>query len=205
MSPAGVWRAGHDLDDHQGVTDPVDTRCRTGSPARTGRGLRRLGVLAVVLSFVGVWGYVLYLTFFEGRADLRDHLDDTEWVATAEATCAPTATAIEGLPLASELDSFDERAEVLDTATERLERMVRELQALAPPSEADEARAVERWLVDWEAYNQDRREYADRFRAGEDEPFRVTDRGGYQIDVLIDDFAIKANDMPSCATPDDVG
>lgn len=205
MSRRGVWRAGHPLDDHQEVTDPVDTRSSASSPTPTGGRLRRLGVLAVVVSFVGIWGYVLYLTLFEGREDLRDHLDDTEWVATAQATCAPTATAIEGLPYANEVDSLDGRADVLDTATDRLDRMVRQVRALVPPSEDDEARAVERWLVDWEVYNQDRREYADRFRAGEDEPFRVTDRGGYQIDVLIDDFAIKANDMPSCATPDDVG
>ena len=36
-----------------------------------------------------------------------------------------------------------------------------------------------------------------------DRPFSVTDRGGYQIDVLVDDFA-RVNYMESCEAPDDV-
>lgn len=183
------------------MTDAVDIDPEQRRPSRS----KRLGVLAVVASFIGIWGYVLYLSVFVGRADLRDRLDDTDWVESAEATCAPVAASIERLPFASELDTLDERADVLDTATAELEVMVRRLRGLVPPAEADEARAVSRWLDDWEEYNRNRRAYADRFRAGEDDPFRVTDRGGYQIDVLLDDFAVKANDMPSCAPPDDVG
>jgi hypothetical protein len=83
--------------------------------------------------------------------------------------------------------------------------MVADLRGLVPPDDPEEERAVSRWLDDWEEYLRNRRAYADRFRAGLDEPFRVTDRGGYQVDVLIDDFAARANDMPSCAPPDDVG
>ena len=166
---------------------------------------RRLGLLAVVASFVGIWGYVLYLSIFVGRAEPKDHLDDTEWVAAAEATCAPTANAIDRLGFASELDTPAQRAEVLDDATARLEAMVRRLRDLPPPADAAEARAVGRWLDDWEEFNRNRRAYAENFRAGEDEPFVVTERGGYQIDVVLEEFAAKANDMPSCAPPDDVG
>lgn len=189
------------ISDHRGVSELVETESeRSGwSP------IRRFGVVAVIASFVGIWGYVLFLSFFVGRADLRDRLEDQQWVETAEATCAPTGAAVERLPFASELDSLDERADVLDTATARLEAMVRRLRTLAPPDDGAQARAVGRWLDDWEEYNRNRRAYADRFRAGLDEPFRVTDRGGFQVDVLLDDFAVKANDMPSCAPPDDVG
>lgn len=182
------------------MTDPVDVDI---APDR--RPLRRAGVLAVVAVCVGIWGYVMYLSIFVGRAEPADRLSDTDWVTTAEATCAPAARAIERLPFASEIDTPAERADVLDEATGRLERMVVALRGLVPPDDPEEARAVGRWLDDWEAYNQDRREYADRFRQGLDEPFRVTDRSGYQIDVLIGEFATKANDMPSCAPPGDVG
>ena len=164
-----------------------------------------MGVVLAVASFVGIWGYVLYLSFFVGRADPMDELSDDGWVESAEATCAPTAAALRRLPYANELEDPAERAEVLDAATERLERMVAQLRGLVPPNDPEEARAVARWLDDWEEFNRNRRAYAERFRAGLDEPFRVTDRSGYQIDVLIDDFAAKANDMPSCAPPDDVG
>ena len=186
------------MGEHRGVTDVVD---RSQGPDR----LRRLGVAAAVLSFVGIWGYVLYLSFFVGRADPRDRLEDAEWVATAEAVCAPTTSAISRLGYASELHDPLERAELLDDATTRLEGMVARLRSLSPPDDPAEARAVGRWLDDWEEYNRNRRDYADAFRAGEDEPFVVTERGGYQIDVVLEDFAAKANEMPSCAPPDDVG
>lgn len=174
------------------------------SAPRPGPRLRRLGVLVVVAGGVGLWGYVLYLSAFVGRADPRDELDDTSWAVAAEQTCAPSRAAIDDLPLASEAGSPAERAELLDVATAELESMVDRLDALVAPDDPAEARAVERWLADYRAYLQDRREYADRFRRGLDEPFRVTDRGGFQVDLLIDDFA-RVNDMESCATPDDVG
>ncbi len=183
------------------MTDVVPAE--TGSRPHARR--KRIAVLAVVASFVGMWGYVMYLSFFVGRADPRDHLDDEAWVQAAEATCAPTAAAVAREPYANQLDTPAERAAVLDDATAELETMVQRLRALPPPAAEDEARAVDRWLADWEEYNRNRRAYAERFRAGQDEPFRVTDRDGYQIDVLIDDFAAGANDMPSCAPPDDVG
>lgn len=186
------------------MRDPLETSSPPASPQR-GRPLRRLGFAAVALSFVGIWGYVLYLSFFVGRADHRDKLDDTRWVESAEATCEPTAASIEQMPFISEVDDPVERAELLDQATDELERMVVQLRGLVAPAEPEEARAVDRWLDDWELYNQDRREYAEFFRSGRDEAFTVTDRGGYHVDVLLDDFAVKANDMPSCAPPDDVG
>ena len=85
--------------------------------------------------------------------------------------------------------------------------MVDRLDGLALPADPEEAAAVERWLADYRTYLGDRRAYeaaqrdpaADRY----DEAFSVTDRGGYQIDVLIDDFA-HVNYMESCETPDDV-
>lgn len=179
-----------------------DTEPR-GDADRSSR-LRRAGVLAVVASFVGIWGYVLYLSVFEGRAEPRDRLDDTAWTEAAEETCATTRADLARLPYASEVDSLAERADLLDAATDELEVMVRRLDGLFPPSDAEEARAVERWLADYREYLQNRRDYADRFRRGLDEPFRVTDRGGFQIDVLVDDFA-HVNYMESCETPDDVG
>lgn len=187
------------VDDHRGVSDPLPP---VSDPPR--RSLRRVGVALVVASFIGIWGYVMYLSIFEGRAEPRDRLDDTEWVAAAEETCAEARADFGDLPFASELDTPAERAEVLDRVTDELEVMVTRLRGLVPPSEPAEARAVSRWLDDWDEFNRNRRAYADRFRAGVDEPFRVTDRGGSQIDVLLDEFAV-INNMESCAPPEDVG
>lgn len=170
--------------------------------------LRRLGVIAVVLSFVGIWGYVLYLSVFEGRAEPRDRLDDTAWTQSAEAACASSVPVFAALPLASEADSPEERSALLAPATDELEDMVERLEELPPPASDDEAGAVERWLADYRTFLQDRREYQasqlDPDDPRYDEPFSVTDRGGYQIDVLIDDFA-RVNYMESCETPPDLG
>ena len=184
----------------------TDTESPVPSDAR--RSMRRIGVAAVVASFVVIWGYVMFLTFFEGRAEPRDRMGDTRYTAAAEATCAESSGVFAGLPFANEVDSPPERGDLLDEGTDELEVMVTRLEGLVPPRDADEAVAVERWLADYRTFIQDRRAYAEAQRDPSsdryDQPFAVTDRGGFQIDVLLDDFA-GVNDMPSCETPNDVG
>lgn len=191
------------MGDHRGVSD-TGLDAPTATPRRP---WRRIGVLVVVLSFVGIWGYVMYLSFFEGRVGPRDRLDDTRWTQAAESTCARSVPVFDALPFASEVETPAERAELLEAATDELEVMVERLDGLNPPAETDEATAVDRWLADYRAYLVDRREYEaaqrDPTDPRHDEAFSVTDRAGYQIDVLIDDFA-RVNYMESCETPDDV-
>lgn len=164
----------------------------------------RLLAWAVALSVIGVWGYVMYLSVFVGRAEPRERLADETYRTEAEEICAPHRDRIDSLPFASELRSADERADQLDLATDELRVMITRLEQVELPDAPDEATAVGRWLVDWNTYLDDRDEYAERFRQGLDEPFRVTDRGGEQIDEKIDEFA-RINFMESCETPDDVG
>lgn len=187
------------------IVGVTDARAPETSAAR--RNLRRMGVLAVVASFVGIWGYIMWLSFVEGREEPRDRLDDTEWTAAAEAECAEVRERIDALPNAREVGSPEERADLLDAATDDLEELVDRVEELEPPREADEATAVSRWLADYRTYLLDRREYAAAQRDPDhpryDRAFSVTDRGGYQIDVLIDDFA-RVNYMESCEAPDDV-
>lgn len=197
------------MDDHLAVTDLGDLP--SDSPATAPRrrfNPRRFGVLVVVASFVGIWGYVLFLTLFAGRAEPRDRLDDTAWTQNAETTCARSTPVFDALPFASELDSPEQRADVLDDGSDELETMVGRLESLGPPDDEDEAAAVEAWLADYRVFITDRRAYADAQRDPADErydqAFSVTDREGFQIDVLIDDFA-RVNYMESCETPDDVG
>ncbi len=199
------------MDDHRVVTDLADASAdgpRGASSPRRRFNPRRFGVLLAIASFVGIWGYVLYLSVFEGRAEPRDRLDDTAWSATAEATCARSTPVFEALPFASEVGSPEERARILDDGTAEVEAMIARLAALEPPAAPDEAAAVAAWLDDYRTFAIDRREYAAAQRDSSDprydQAFSVTDREGYQIDVLIDDFA-HVNYMESCETPDDVG
>lgn len=165
---------------------------------------RRIFGIVVAVSVVAIWGYVMFLTVFEGRDEPRERLGDESYRAAAESVCAPYRDRIDDLPMAIEADNPAERADLLDTATDELDEMVDDLEELSPPQPDEEAEAVERWLADWDEYIQNRRDYAERFRAGIDEPFRVTARGGEQIDTKMDEFA-HINFMESCETPDDVG
>lgn len=196
------------MDDHRGVTELADPPADPQDPPRRRIAPGRFGVLLVIVSFVGIWGYVLYLSVFEGRAEPRDRMDDTAWTQAAEAECARSTPVFDALPFASELSSPAERADVLDAGTDELETMVDRVSELPPPSTEEEAGAVDRWLADYETFVGDRREYAASQRDPDDprydQAFSVTDREGYQIDVLIDDFA-RVNYMESCETPDDVG
>jgi hypothetical protein len=200
------WRPTPSGGDHRGVPGPSSSPPPSPIEAPRRR-FGRLWVLAVVASFVGIWGYVLYLSFFVGRAEPRDRLQDTTWAATAEETCADTRRVLDRLELASEVGSPEERADLLDTATDELAVMVTRLEGLRSPRDAAEARAVSRWLDDYRTYLGDRRDYAaaqrDPSHPRYDRPFSVTDRGGYQIDLLIDDFA-RVNYMESCESPGDV-
>jgi len=190
------------------TSDPRGGPDRLGHASERRRPLRRLGVVAVVASFVGIWGYVMYLSFFEGRVEPRDRLEDTRFTEVAEETCAESVAFFENLPFANEVDTPEQRADLLDRGTDELEVMITRLAGLVPPSDPVETGAVDRWLADYRTFVQDRREYADAQRDPADprydQAFSVTDRGGFQIDVLIDDFA-RINYMESCETSDDVG
>ena len=120
--------------------DRVVTDASDGTPRPT---IRRVGILVVALSFVGIWGYVMYLTVFVGRAEPRDKLEDPRYAEVAEATCAPFRTRVDRFPPAGSVDDPLERAALLDAATAELEAMVDQLDGVLPPSDAEEAAADE--------------------------------------------------------------
>lgn len=161
----------------------------------------------IIASFIGMWGYVMYLSFVEGRVEPRDRLTDTTFPIAAEAVCAGPVAAIAALPMANEVQSPEQRADLLDHATVELVAMVAELRRIPLPSVDGETGAVSAWLDDWDQYNLDRSEYAaaqrDPSNPRYDKAISVTDRAGFHIDTNIDDFA-HVNYMDSCETPDDV-
>lgn len=170
--------------------------------------IRRLGVLAVVASFVGIWGYVMYLSIFVGRADDPDLMDDRAWVAAAEETCAPFQATIGELPLAATVDSPAQRADLLDDATDIVEDMVAALRTLPAPATAEEAEVIVRWLADYDEYIRNRRVYADDQRDPTseryDRPISYTELGPRaRVSDAVTDFA-HINRMESCEPPLDV-
>jgi hypothetical protein len=158
----------------------------------------RLLIGAAVLAMAAMWGYVLYLALGPGRADPPDRLADPTFAAAAEARCAQTRAAIDALPPAFATPEPADRVAVLTEANEELERMLDDLEALAPSG--DDGRIVGLWLEDYRIFLDDRRDYADRLRADPEARLLVSPKDERQITRAIDGFA-EDNRMESCETP----
>ena len=172
-------------------TTPDARRWTTGRVLATG----------VVVALVAMWGYVVFLAFGPGRQDPPDRLDDPAFATAAEARCSAALDAIAQLPDASEVASATERAEVVDEANGELERMLDDLDALAPGG--DDGRIVRAWLADWQTYLGDRTDFAAALRVDPEARLLVSARDREQITEYLDAFAAD-NHMPACATPLDV-
>lgn len=182
--------------------DGVDDGAPTAP--RGGRVLRAFALVTVV-SFVGLWGYVLYLAFIEGRQPPVDRLEDPTFALAAEGRCEAAVDEVDGLPPASDASTPEERAVVLDQANGIYETMLADLDDLTHlVTDDEEAGRVDAWLADWGTFLGDREDYADRLRAGEDSRMLVSEKPGEgrHITGWIDEFAL-ANKMDSCVSPGD--
>lgn len=161
----------------------------------------RLGLIFAVVVVVGTVGMWLYL-FVLADPNVPDELDDESFGEQAQPICEAARAQIDDLGLAQDVQTPEERGENVAAANEILTDMVAQLQAFAPTNEHDTP-LVRAWFADWDAFLQDRAEYADALLAGEeDAELLVTAReeGGSQITVTLDHFA-EINDMPDCASP----
>ncbi|MGH9137836.1 MAG: hypothetical protein ACRD0G_12425 [Acidimicrobiales bacterium] len=144
------------------------------------------------------WGAILAYTAFGNPPDAPDHLDDPAFAAAAEPVCAGARGVIADLRLDLVADSPEERADQVDAENTVLRTMVADLREVdRPPGE--EGEWVVQWLDDWDTHVADRQQWADNFRAGEDEPFVETARRGEQVSSSVDHFA-EVNEMESCET-----
>ena len=158
-----------------------------------------------ILAVIGVGAIALFWMWALSPLAPRGHPDELDSEAFADAArplCATALEAMNELPLAREVDSMGERADLLDRGTEVWRDLVDDLTAIAPDPTTRDGDVVNRWLADYRIYLDDRDAYAANFRAGIDEPFTVTTKGRYQITEPIDEFAA-ANRIRDCATPGD--
>jgi len=132
-----------------------------------------------------------------------DELDDTAFLADAEARCEVFLEEIDALPKANTVNSPAERAPLVDQGTTLTVVLVEDLRSIAPLPDSDDGAIVAAWLADWEIYITDRNDYAAALRDGETGPFPVSARDGEQITEYIDGLST-VNPMPSCVVPLDV-
>jgi hypothetical protein len=182
----------------------VDVRETLEPDTAEGRGrATRWALVALAVALVAFWGWAfVYQLTNQGERDMPDRLDDLSWTPAADEVCRVTADRVDRLPPAFESDSATERAAVIDAATDEYERMLTELDALAP-DDGEAGRLVDEWLADYRVFLDDRRAYADALRADPTARFLVTEKYGSHITAPIDRFA-RVNEMEACMSPLDV-
>jgi hypothetical protein len=160
----------------------------------------RVILTIVVLAMVAMWIYALGPW---AREDPPGRLDDPAFAEAAEPVCATTVDELATLPQAYETETPEARADAIDDTNDLLTAMVTELRAFAPTT-GDDGNRVNEWLDDWLTYIGDRSELADELHDDHDARLHETAKADNHISEAIDFFAVTANDMPSCATPDDI-
>lgn len=159
----------------------------------------QLGLLVANLAF---WGGILGWTLVTEPGHPPDYLEDRRFPTAAEPICAAAMARVESFGSAAAVDSIAGRAELVERQDEVFADLVAELRALPVPG-GEEGEWVRSWLDDWETHLADREAWAATLRQGEDPPFIETARGNDRVSEAVDAFA-ETNEMPSCATFNDV-
>jgi hypothetical protein len=175
---------------------PVDDSPRRRSPWR-------YVILAVVALFAAFWIWAL---FFASKESVNK-IGDRAWADRAQGICVAAEARRMELADLRRVDPNDpailaERGDVVDRATDIVERMLDDVMAVTP-SDAKGRAIVPLWAQDYRTYIEDRREFADDLRAGKNDAFAETAVDGIPIS---DKLAVFAGDnrMPDCSPPIDL-
>ncbi len=164
----------------------------------------RVGFALLMVVFVSFWTWAL---FFASKEAIN-RIDDRAWADRAELICQDAKDSLVELADFREIrdagpELIVERAAILDTATDILERMVGDVVAATPSDQKGRA-IVPLWEADYRIYLQDRRNFADQLRdSGENLAFYESVGDGIPLSERIETFA-GDNEMPACAPPRDL-
>jgi len=151
-------------------------------------------LVAAIVAMIAFWIWAL---FFASK-EAVNKIGDTAWSARAEAICVDVDLQLTALD-AQASDDMAVRADLVDESTDLLSQMLDDLVAVQP-SDAKGQGIVPDWIAEYRILLQDRYDYADRLRAGENVPFTETAVGGVPITERLEKFALD-NRMPTCAPP----
>lgn len=160
--------------------------------------------LLVLLALIGaMWVYAL---FFASK-EVVNEIADRAWTQRAEIICKGAAT--ERISLAdfrpitdAGADALLERAQIVDLATDTLDRMLLKLEATKPTDAKGQA-IIPLWINDYRRYINDRRGYAEQLRLGTNIPFGESILMGIPLSEKLSTFAAD-NFMKSCKPPMDL-
>lgn len=165
--------------------------------------LGRFGLITICVAIAAMWVYA----FGFASKESANKINDREWAKRADTVCATARQERTSLADLSRVDVNDtaqlaKKATIIDSATDTLERMLTTIES-QPPTDAKGLALVPQWIADYRSYIQDRRDYADEFRAGKSGTFAETQREGVPISEIIGQFA-QDNLMDNCIPPLDL-
>jgi hypothetical protein len=180
----------------------------SSGPAAPRRGPGRVVLRAVALiGAVGFAAFWIWALFFASKEPIN-RIGDAAWQARAQSACE--AADSERLELADFRVMQDatpelvrERADIVDRATDILERMLDDVVAVTP-SDIKGQDLIPQWEADYRAYLDSRRVFADTLRdTGVNSAFYEPDADGIPVSEKLETFA-GDNAMPACAPPRDL-
>ena len=185
------------------VQAPNDTAAG-GEPNAPKRNIWRVPIIVVILAFAAFWTWAL---FFASK-EAVNKIGDRAWAERAEEICAAAEEERLALAVNVEFDPDDPallaaHADLVDEATDIVEEMLDDVVAVVPTDEKG-AEIVPLWEADYRTFIQNRRDYTERLRAGDTDPFTETAVNGIPISDKIEQFA-GDNEMDSCAPPHEQG
>lgn len=178
------------------------------APVRRRIWVRVLIALLCALT-AAMWVYYFFFATDQGVYQLQDE----QWRLAATPVCeaaqqerAALADTGEGYIENPTVEQMRQRADIVDTATNILERMLTDIVAIPVDNDRD------RQLLDVfdEHYRMilaDRRRYADSLRAGNLVSYTETVVAGGPVSNVVLDFTagVKGNDVPACSPPGELG
>jgi hypothetical protein len=160
--------------------------------------------LITIFALIGaMWIYAL---FFASK-EVVNEISDRSWTKWAQEICQGAVK--ERIALAdfrpintAGIDALKERAEIVDLATDTLDRMIAEIEQ-KQPSDAKGKAIIPLWITDYRSYIADRRSYANQLREGTNVPFGETLLMGIPLSEKLSTFAAD-NFMTACKPPMDL-
>ena len=182
----------------------METHPSSPTPTRETRSvLTRTAALIGFGVFATFWIWALFFASKEGV----NRVEDRAWVESAQSICETAADERTALANYTRLDEggaelIRQRADIVDEATDTLERMLNSLEALPLTGEKGQA-IIPLWIDEYRTYLGDRRNYAAQLReSGENLPFYET-ANQIPISERLATFAAD-NEMPACKPPLDL-
>jgi hypothetical protein len=167
---------------------------------------RRIAQILIISSLVFIGAMWFYAFVFASKESINK-IKDEQWAQRSQIRCEQAIAERYALMDLDKVDKKDPaslaiRADLVDKATDALERMVDDLAADTPSDPKGQA-LVPMWIADYRIYLEDRRDYVDEMRQGRLPIFAETQVDRVPVSERIGKFA-RENRMRACQPPIDL-